>query len=108
MDAQSGEAVILEGFGKSIYEVKYLIFETSFHSIYESEKNFDHISQFLKRKGFVFHATNVSGKGKIRFNVMRIRGIFYNLRSFGLKGFSAYSGFFDVIFINKSQKTQLC
>jgi FkbM family methyltransferase len=101
MDAQSGEAAILEGFGEILRDVKYLIFETAFYSMYEQENNFDYIAKYLKKNGFAFVATNHSSKGKLKFFVMRARGIFYNVRKLGFRGFRAYSGFFDVLFINK-------
>jgi hypothetical protein len=102
IDAQSSEFQILEGFGKNLSKAKYIVFETGFYSIYETDHNYDFINKYLKNLGFNFIATNVSGKGRLSFYLMGIRGIFYNLRKHGIKGINAYSGFFDVLYINNS------
>lgn len=101
VDAQSSELRILKGFGRQLLEVKYVILETGFYSACENNgENFDQINKFLRNNGFKFLATSVSGKGKIRFWIMRARGITYNVRKRGISGFTAYSGFFDVIYKN--------
>lgn len=101
IDAQSSEFEIIKGFGMDLIKTKFIIFETGFYSIYNSHENFDLINKYLKDLGFTFIATNVSGKGRIRFYIMRIRGIIHNLRTQGFKGLKVYSGFFDVLYRNK-------
>jgi FkbM family methyltransferase len=100
IDAQSSEFEILEGFGQSLTKTKYIIFETGFHSIYDSKKNFDFCNRYLKNLGFTFLATNVSGRGILRFYLMRLRGVFYYFRKYGFRGLQEYSGFFDVLYVN--------
>lgn len=101
IDAQSSEFEILEGFGLNLSKVKYIIFETGFNSIYNTDKNFDFCNRYLKNLGFTFFATNVSGRGILQFYIMRLRGLFYYFRRFGFRGLKEYSGFFDVLFVNK-------
>ena len=101
IDAQSSEFEILQGFGQNLSKTKYIIFETGFYSIYDTEKNFDFCNSFLKNLGFTFLATNVSGRGTLRFYFMRLRGLFYYFRKYGFRGLKQYSGFFDVLFVNK-------
>jgi hypothetical protein len=81
-------------------EIKYIVLETGFYSLYTCDKNFDAINSLLKSFGFNFVASNVSGPGWLPFFLMRARGIFYNFRRFGIKGLKAYSGFFDVLYLN--------
>jgi FkbM family methyltransferase len=101
IDAQSSEFEILEGFGKNLSKTKYIIFETGFNSIYMTDKNFDFCNRYLKNLGFTFLATNVSGQGMLKFYVMRLRGLFYYFRLYGFRCLKEYSGFFDVLFVNK-------
>lgn len=101
IDAQSSEYQIIQGFGRDLNKTKFIIFETGFYSIYNSHHNYDFINKYLKDLGFTFIATNVSGKGRIPFYIMRIRGIVHNFRLHGIKGFKEYSGFFDVLYRNK-------
>ena len=101
IDAQSSEFEILEGFDQNLSKTKYIIFETGFHSIYDTEKNFDFCNRYLKNLGFTFLATNVSGRGILRFYFMRLRGLFYYFRKYGFRGLNEYSGFFDVLYVNK-------
>ena len=101
IDAQSSESEILEGFGEILSKTKYIIFETGFFSIYETQKNFDFCNSLLKNLGFSFIATNVSKEGILRFYVMRFRGLFYNFRKYGFRGLKEYSGFFDVLYENR-------
>lgn len=101
IDAQSSELRILKGFGELLSQVKYVIVETGFYSEYlNNGENFDQVNKLLRDKGFTFVATYVSGRGKFRFWVMRTRGVIYNIRKHGIKGFSSYSGFFDVLYRN--------
>lgn len=101
IDAQSSEFEILQGFGQDLSKTKYITFETGFYSIYDTEKNFDFCHRYLKDLGFTFLATNVSGRGILRFNFMRLRGLFYYFRKYGFGGLKEYSGFFDVLYVNK-------
>jgi FkbM family methyltransferase len=99
MDAQSCEYQILKGFGQALSKTRYIVFETGFYSIYDSNENFDACNKYLKLLGYRLLATNVSGKGLLRFYIMRARGVIFYMRKFGFKGFSEYSGFFDVLFV---------
>lgn len=100
MDVQGSEFKVLSGFGEELRKIKYLCFESSFYSAYENQECWDDINRFLVKNGFRFIASNVSGKGKIRFLIMRLRGVFFQIRKNGLRGFRSYSGFFDVLYSN--------
>ena len=102
IDAQGSELSILEGFGQELKKVKYLIFETGFHSSYQTKHNYNSCNEYLKNLNFKFLASNVSGKGRLRFGLMWCRGIFYYFRKYGIKGVKKYPGFFDVLYINKA------
>ena len=100
IDCQSGEYKVIAGFGKELQKVKWICFETGFYSGFQTNQNFDAVNRVLKKAGFRLVATNVSGKGIIRFWVMRFRGIIHNIRLIGFRGIKSYSGFFDVLYIN--------
>lgn len=80
MDVQGNEGEVLAGFGEELKKVRYVIFESAASSIYENKMDFKELHQFLKRSGFKFCATSQSGKGLLKFKIMRLRNIFYSLR----------------------------
>ena len=104
IDAQGSELDILEGFGRELKQIKYIIFETGFHSSYQTGSKYKTCHEYIKSLGFRFLASNVSGKGRFRFGLMWCRGILYFARKNGIKGLKKYPGFFDVLYINDTFK----
>ena len=52
MDVQGAALNIFEGLGKYLQRIKYIICEVDYQEIYEGEKVFDEIKDFMTKRGF--------------------------------------------------------
>ena len=90
IDTEGAELLVLEGFGKSISDVKVVIFESSFWKNFEGNSStFPQIDKYLSSNNFRFISSTISGSNKPK-------------NGWKFRLFPRYQPSFDSIYIHNS------